>query len=117
MLRTRVSRMRSTRFGNRRVARRHRSDAGRHPRSMSDHPFTWAVGASIGTHVVALSVMAALGCWTTAAPPVPVLEIIAATPEAPPTKLEPVKLPRRFTEPRPAAPAPAPVQPSMLIDD
>jgi hypothetical protein len=31
---------------------------------MSDHLFTWAVGGSIGTHVVVLTVMAALGFWT-----------------------------------------------------
>lgn len=91
---------------------------------MSDHLFTWAVGGSIGTHVVALSVMAALGFWTaTAAPPDPVpIEILPATPEAPPPpppRVEPVKAPKRFIAPRATAPAPAPapIQPSMLIDD
>src|SRR5262245_31073303 len=89
---------------------------------MTDSLFTWAVGASIGTHVIGLLASSALGLWTPAPPPpppVPIEVVGAMAPEPPPSPVRPerVRAPRMVKNPVVERVAPAPMQPSTLIDE
>jgi len=86
----------------------------------TDRLFAWAIGVSVGAHVIGLAASSAMGLWypADAPPPVPIEIVMPAAPEpTPPPKPERVQPPKPAQRPALKPVAPAPIQPSTLIDE